>query len=67
MISHNTDSDLDIHNKPLNTIEFFDPYLKKWSFLPPMPEAKFNFGYAVKDTKIYVIGGSDINTKSVHR
>ena len=54
------------HLVSLNTVHSYDPSSREWTELPPMPSGRSSHDTAIVDSKLYVIGGwnLDANTKS---
>jgi hypothetical protein len=48
-----------------NWMEIYDPSTNTWTSGPPMPTPRFNLGITVVGSRIYVIGGSDINRQPI--
>ncbi|KAJ0029489.1 hypothetical protein NQD34_004486 [Periophthalmus magnuspinnatus] len=49
----------DEHNKILDTAEKYDPDTNSWSPVPPMLQARQNFGIVELDGLIYILGGEN--------
>ena len=53
---------------PLNTAEYYDPKVGKWTEIARMNQCRFGVGCAVLNDMVYAIGGSDgTNLKTVER
>ena len=53
---------------PLNTAEYYDPKVGKWTEIARMNQCRFGVGCAVLHDMVYAVGGSDgTNLKSVER
>jgi len=50
-------------NGTLNTVEAYDIKANKWTPVAPMHTARYGFGAAVVDGKLYIMGGRDANNK----
>ena len=53
---------------PLNTAEYYDPKVGKWTEIARMNQCRFGVGCAVLNDMVYAVGGSDgTNLKTVER
>ena len=53
---------------PLNTAEYYDPKVGKWTEISRMNQCRFGVGCAVLNDMVYAVGGSDgTNLKTVER
>ena len=53
---------------PLNTAEYYDPKVGKWTEISRMNQCRFGVGCAVLHDMVYAVGGSDgTNLKTVER
>ena len=53
---------------PLNTAEYYDPKVGKWTEIARMNQCRFGVGCAVLHNMVYAVGGSDgTNLKTVER
>ena len=46
-------------SRPLQTAEYFDPKVCKWTEMPKMNQCRFGVGCCVLNDNIYAVGGSD--------
>lgn len=53
---------------PLNTAEYYDPKVGKWTEISRMNQCRFGVGCAVLHDMVYAVGGTDgTNLKTVER
>ena len=53
---------------PLNTAEYYDPKVGKWTEIARMNQCRFGVGCVVLNDMVYAVGGSDgTNLKTVER
>lgn len=53
---------------PLNTAEYYDPKIGKWTEISRMNQCRFGVGCAVLHDMVYAVGGTDgTNLKTVER